>query len=347
MSNNKKKLSLPPVGLLNLSKNNSKKYKKKYNNSYLYNTCYINASIQCLFRLEELIDNVLNCSGGKLLQATKNLINKMRNSNENSKLSVLEIKDAMAEYDEKYNDIYPEDANEFISDYLNGLLKETLIKDNQIVNKISINIDNKDESFYHFLNKFYKNGCSFISDLFCGILRTKNFCKKCHNIISITYHSFKILDLPLYYLAKKNINKNLDLEEIIKEFISEKEISNFICQKCKVNYYTKTDIYKLPNYLLIYFKRKVENFYIQNDIINFKTINFTNYLYEKKSDNLNYNLKGNIYYSFYSNNIGHYSASCLIGDKWYYFDDSEFYFSEELIEYEEDNLILLFYEKEK
>jgi ubiquitin C-terminal hydrolase len=50
MNNNKKEFILPPVGLLNLSRQRQ----NKNNYSKLYNTCYINASIQCLFHLEEL-----------------------------------------------------------------------------------------------------------------------------------------------------------------------------------------------------------------------------------------------------------------------------------------------------
>ena len=50
MNNNKKEFILPPVGLLNLSRQRQ----NKNNYSKLYNTCYINANIQCLFHLEEL-----------------------------------------------------------------------------------------------------------------------------------------------------------------------------------------------------------------------------------------------------------------------------------------------------
>ena len=201
------------------------------------------------------------------------------------------------------------------------------------------------ENYLHFLTKFYKKGYSLISDLFCGILKTKNYCQKCNDIYSINFHSFKILDLPLYYLAINNKNKILNIEDILNDFFSKKKISNLLCKNCNENYYTKTDIYKLPNYLIIYFKRKVDNYYIKNEIKNIQTINFAKFLEEEKPNNFNYNLKSTIYHSFDSSNIGHYTSTCLIDDKWYYFDDNKFYFSKEYIKYKEDNSILLFYEK--
>ena len=60
---------LYPVGLLN----SSRIYNKNYSN--LFNICYINASIQCLFRLDEFVKNILKCYKGDLTLATKKLIN--------------------------------------------------------------------------------------------------------------------------------------------------------------------------------------------------------------------------------------------------------------------------------
>ena len=86
MNNDKNNCSIPPVGLTNMSRQGQKKIKKIKN---LYNTCYINSSIQCLFRLEQFINNILNSSEGKLSNATKNLIiNMIDNNNDHSKLHV-------------------------------------------------------------------------------------------------------------------------------------------------------------------------------------------------------------------------------------------------------------------
>lgn len=339
MIENKNHIFIPPAGLINLSRKDQKKY-KKYKNSNLYNTCYINSSIQCLFRLDEFINKISNCSGGKLVEATKNLIKDMDNGRKI--LSVSEIKEAMSEYDEKYVGIKPEDANEFISDYLDALLEETQIKDNNINNEIIIN-NACDENFLHFLNRFYKNGKSFISDLFYGILRTENKCKQCNFSFSIKYHSFNIMDFPLNNNLK-NKNDSFEIEDLITKFISEKEVLNTRCKKCKNIIYTKTVFHKLPKYFILYFERNGTN-YIENDINYLKTINFNYFLEKKESKNNCYKLKGIIFYSFLEDNNTHYSSCCLIGNKWFYFDDNHYVSSEEIIEYKEDYPIILFYEK--
>ena len=339
---------IPPVGLINLSRKETNKAKRKILNNFkknyknLYNTCYINSSIQCLFRLEEFIDNLLKCSEGKLSMATKNLIINMRykNNNENFPLSVSDIKNGMIEYNEKYNYNKPEDVNEFISDYLNILFKENLIKDSFINNEKN----NEDENYSRFLQKSNSKGHSFISDLFYGVLRIKNFCKNCDNIILVNYQSFNILDMPIYNLTIKNKTKTLNIKDIIAAYISEKEFSNVTC-KCGSKIYAKTDIYKLPKYLIMYFERKVDNYYIENNIKIKNSLDLDNFLYEKELYGSLYDLKGIIYYSTFDNNIGHYTASCLIDKKWYYFDDDNIIKNENYIKYKGDNIVLLFYEK--
>jgi ubiquitin C-terminal hydrolase len=274
--------------------------------------------------------------------ATKYLIINMRNKNncENYPLSVSDIKKGMIEYNEKYKYNNPEDVNEFISDYLNMLFIETRKKDSNIINEI----DNADENYSRFLKKSYSKGHSFISDLFYGILRTKNFCKNCDKIFFVNYQSFNILDMPIYYLAIKNKTKTLNIEDIITAYISDKECLQTKCE-CGNKIYAKTDIYKLPKYLIMYFERKADNHYIENDIDIKESIDLNNFLFEEESDGSCYNIKGVIYYSLFGKNNGHYTASCLINNKWYYFDDDTYTSSEEYVEYKGYNLVLLFYEK--
>ena len=335
------KNNLPPFQLLNLSRLSKKQSNLHHSN--LYNTCYLNAVIQCLFHLEKFICTILNCSGGELLDATKKLINKIK-ENKINKLSVLEIKNAMINFNDEYCGIDFGNSKKFLLDYLNGLCQETLIQDHNKLNTIKNNI--LDTNYFNFLKKFYKKGHSSISDLFCGVFKTENYCKKCNKIRSFTYHSFKIIDLPLYNLAKNNIYISLDIVCLFNEFFCEKEILNLFCETCNKKYYTKTNIYSFPKYLIIYLERKVDNYYIKNDIFNYEVLKFTNNKNFKKIENFEYNLKGIIYYSYFSKNIGHYSASCSINDEWCYIDDNEFYFlSDCRSRYKEDNPIILFYEK--
>ena len=342
---------IPPVGLLNFGKIGKKKKKGKTKNLYLYNICYINSSIQCLFRLEEFPKNIKNCSGGKITDATRKLINEMilfdEKSNDN--LNVYGIKEAMTEVDEKYKKNEPEDANEFISNYLNAILDET--SDKLKINEIKCYDESDKEYFDNFYNKFYqKKGSSFILDLFYGILRTENYCKHCNKyIFSIKFHEYNILELPIYNLIK-NDDKPLNLKNILINYTSEKMIANRSCSKCGNKICKRTYFYTLPKCLILYFERKDENNYIEKDIDIPLSFNFNEYLYNNKNNEKSeiiYNFKGVIYYSFIDDNYGHYTASCQIDDKWYYFDDDTYSKGEKLfyIPYKNEYPILLFYEK--
>lgn len=338
---------IPAVGLINLSKE-TKKNKRKYYNSNLYNTCYINSSIQCLFHLDEFINNILKCKGEKITQATIKLINDMvmfKNKNYRD-LSVSEIKEAMGEINEKYKENIPEDANEFIINYLNAIIDETA--DKSKINRIEI-YDQNDEEYINndLFKKFYnRKGYSFIIDLFYGIRKTEKYCKNCNNYFSIKFNVDNIIQLPIRNLIDNN--NSLKMSKILENFFSEEKILKN-CSKCKKNdTYKKISLYSLPKCLILYLERNDDNEnYIENDIEIPLTINFRNYMIKKDLENSNYfyNLKSVIYYSFTEDKKGHYTSSCHIGDKWYYFDDT-YYESERKFYMNEDEYpVILFYEK--
>ena len=314
------------AGLSNFSRKVLKTKDHKNYNAILYNTCYINSTMQCLFRLDGFVNNISQAIGKELTKATLNLINAMNyyNNKKSKNLSVLEIKKAMIKVDEKYKENNPEDVNEFISNYLNALHEENLDKCSSLsVDKIKLSEDDK-QSFINFYNKFYvKKGESFVSKTFYGILRTKSYCRECRSIFSIKFHAYNILEIPIYDLIK-NKYEELNMKEILTKFISAKEVENSTCLKCKKNTFIRTDIFTLPKCLLIYFERNGENNYIWNDIDILKTINLQEYSYNKDANNSDYDykLKGVIYYSFLKDDLGHYIASCLINNKWIYFDDT-------------------------
>lgn len=343
----KHKCSVYPIPLVN-SSTLYKKAKKKFissENKYLYNVCYMNSSIQCLFHLSKF-SNILFCSGNKLTNATIKLLSSMMNK-KNKILSVSEIKEAMAEIDDKYNDNNPEDANEFISNYLNALHDEIANKNGDFQTKILYSKDDE-ESFQKFYKKFYESkGSSFIIDSFYGILRSVSFCKKCDVTFSVRFHSFNILELPLYNIENHD-NKILNMHNILKKFITKKIIKHAKCSKCGKDTYIKTSLYYLPDCLIIFFERNSEKGYIKNDIEILETIDFNYYLYNydsiKQSNNV-YDLKGIIYYDIYKNDFGHYSASFKFDDKWYCLNDESKEDQDEPHNYVNDNAILLFYEK--
>ncbi len=347
----KEEICINPVGLVNLSRYQLIKGYKHYKKTKLYNSCYINASIQCLFRFDRFVNEIMKYdkNKGNLLIATKDLIHRMQTPKNNNKqqCSVLDIKKAMGEKYEKYIDDNQEDANEFISNYLNGLIEQT--QDNIEINWKCKKSD--EEIFKKFYQKFIKKkGTSFILDLFYGVNRTESYCPKCNHTFAIKFNSFNILELPVTKKEFSNWNnKQIDMRDILKNFISEKEKENDRCPECNSDIKMRTNIHSLPKCLIIYFNKN----YSEDEINIFdvpKTFNFQNFIYDKsfnKENNYIYDLKGIIFYSKYSSESGHYKSACLGNDKkWYYFDDNHIEVDKNLLRiYQDDNPTFLFYEK--
>ena len=296
------------------------------------NNCYLNSSLQLLTRINDLKEKILNfneinkdnITNGQLTKEFKNILNRIENE-ENEKLIISpdNLKRIMANIDEKYRRNHQEDANEFISMFLNALVSETSNK-NRPIDKIEV-YDKKDQdAFNKFYKKFYnKMGYSFILELLYGIIKTEKICKNCGERNFIKFSSFNMLDLPIYNLAKSK--KILDLKEILYNYLSEYKNNGFTCIQCDQNdVYTNTTIYTLPKYLIIFFGRIVEKEYLYNEIKYPEKFNFNEYTNNaiKIKKNYNYKLECVIEHSggAYS---GHYTCLCRISDNcWYDFSDS-------------------------
>ena len=298
------------------------------------NNCYLNSSLQLLTRIKDLEKQILNFNDiskenitkGKLVvefQKIFNLIN-----NDEKAINPNKIKRVMGKIDEKYYLNNQEDASEFISDFLDALFSETNTE-NKLgkIKEIKINKIDK-EAYNNFCNKFYKRrGYSFLSNIFYGILRHEKLCKNCNNII-IKFNAYNMLKLPFYELLENNKDRKLDLKEIVNNYVSEYKNDNAVCRNCKQKeIYSKTSIFTLPKYLIIFFARIVDNQYLYNEINYPKKFSFNNYFDEnKKTDiiNKNYILECVIEHTggIYS---GHYTALCPIDKNnkcWYKFNDS-------------------------
>ena len=135
-NNNYEKFNrIKPIGLKNFNYEENEKscLGKCYRTSKYYgnkrntgNICYINSSIQCLFHLKDFADKITNFNKTNkmhLINATSELINGMKKNNEKNKeaMSVEGLKNVMGKIDERYYQNNQEDANEFISNFLEGL----------------------------------------------------------------------------------------------------------------------------------------------------------------------------------------------------------------------------------
>jgi ubiquitin C-terminal hydrolase len=337
-----------PIGLVNVI------FEKKdyfgYNYNYkmtIGNICYMNSSIQCLLHLKDFTDKIIKASedkNGALITATAELIKQMKgvDKKKSNVLSVEDIKKSMGKIDDRYNDYNQEDANEFISNYLDGLLNEIGDK-NKLPIPLNINDKSDEEAYIKFYNRFYNSkGDSFLLDLFYSILKTQKVCKSCNRVISIKFNAYNLFELPIYELAK--IRKDLDFIEIFNNYLAKNHNIDGECKYCgQNNIYEQIFIYSLSKYLIFYFGRTIGNKYVNNQIIYPDEYNFSRFLRISSNNNCIYKITSVIYYSRLSKKSGHYTASCLCGNSWYHFND-DIVTKEENNENEYEKPIILIYE---
>ena len=316
-TNSNKNDIIYPIGLKNFLYEKNNDYFLSYNSYEITtgNICYMNSSIQCLFHLKDFTDNIIKTGShkkGDLISATSNLIEEMKNKNSDV-LSVKNIKNAMGKIDERYKDNNQEDANEFISNFLDGLLDEIGDKNN-LPEPLDIKNESDKAAYDKFYNRFYRiKGNSFLLDLFYSIIKTEKKCKKCKKSNSIKFNTNNIIELPIKSLVKGK--KDLYLDDIIANYLNKNENITGECKFCPGNLNEKTKIISLPKYLILYFGRIVGNKYISNQIIFHDKLDFIT--------NFSYRITSVIYHSQLGKKSGHYTASCKCDNNiWYYFNDS-------------------------
>lgn len=340
---------IPPARLLNLSRKRYYNYNDFYYENFnlddiyksnIFNVCYMNSSIQCLFHLKDFADFIFNVPGKNLMKASKNLLLEMKNTKDEC-LSVNEIKKAMGAINERYKKNNQEDVNEFISIYLDGLFEETSDKSN-LAPKLILNDELNKEAYNKFYDKFFqKKGYSPIIKLFYGLLRIEKYCKFCKLMFSIRFNPFNMIELPIYDLAKISKKKSLEFKDIYNNYLEEFK-SGLFCETCKKEIYTKNEIFELPKNLIFYFGRTIGYEYIDNEINFYDSVTITS---SEKKEKKTYNLVGIIYHSLFGYKIGHYTCSCKINNKWFFFDD-DYYEKIERPDFNSREVIILFYKQE-
>ena len=315
-----------------------------YEYSYSQNLCYMNSSIQCLSHLVEFYNWVLskNLSSNEILmKATKDLFLEMDNDKYPEKSSVKKIKEEIGKLDERFKTNEQQDASEFISFFIGKLLEETqgtadiksLEEELKGLNEL------EKEGFSRLYKRFFlKKGKSYIVDLFYGILKVETRNIKDDELISVSFSMFNILELPIYYLVKNSNANTLSLENIFFSFFKDKKYNED--QKT----YSINSIMKLPKYLLILFKRSVDEDYLDINIIYNKIIEMKNYLSLRKNMNIAnsiYSLENIIEHSGNAK-FGHYTAICKISEQnWYRFSDSSYTLN--INQYKSNDAMILIY----
>ena len=264
----------------------------------------------------------------------------------------------------------------FILEQIHRELKKRLNINNKPLDPL--NQYDKANSFDHFFNEF-KSDVSIISDVFYGIHETTNVCLNCkanynsrnqNNPICYNYGIFNCLIFPLEEVKNMKLKNNMNQGNNQASMNSNNVVNIYDC----FDYYQKSDlftgdnknycnickqlydsiytckIYSSPNYLILILNRGKGNIY--NVKLDFpEVINITNYVLQKETPNIIYELYGVVTHIGQSGPNAHFVASCKspINGKWYRYNDAIVNnitdVKKEVMEF--GTPYILFYQKEK
>ena len=311
--------------------------------------CYLNAILQSLSNTKKLSDYFLKeyqyySNNNKIMSNEFFLIvkNLWDRNNHNSSISPINFNQVLIMENPLFNGLNDCEPKELIVFLLERFHQELNVIDEYMVLDEQEQFQNEyDEN--NMLNSFLKDFKikfnSIISNLFCGVIETKNECQECnntkYNFTSYNYIDFNLKAINKYCILKglKNNSDNIDYNNIDIDLY---ECFNYYCDKylriednqeycniCQKNCDTFYSLYfySLPNYLIINLNRGKENIYQYNvsfpeklNLLNFVTF-----------------ADGNTYFELYAvickdlnSMTEHFIAYCKnsIDKNWYKYNDS-------------------------
>jgi ubiquitin C-terminal hydrolase len=304
----------------------------------LGNTCFMNSSLQCLIHSKNLKKKIKSihfgeiniCENKKLL---KEFYSILQNKDNSTIVDPSKLKKVLGEIEEKYKYNEQNDANEFITIFLNQLLVELKGFGKYETKNIPKDPLEK-KAFTKLENKFFLKNKSFLLDLFYGRIKRDYICEKGHTCC-VKFNNYNTLILPQPTELKNNI------VDLLNSYQSEKEIDDTIaCPKCEkeMKYKIKTSIYSIPDYFILFLEK--EKLYSNSRLNYTQELDCISFM---ENNNDTYKLNSLISYS--GNRLtGHYIAKCRYKDFWYCMNDS-FYRKINDSEIVDRNAIILFYEK--
>lgn len=252
----------------------------------LGNTCYMNASLQCLRCVLKLNMHIAKVTESGTFQTNNAIVDKYFSfvkkvwTTDKPTVSPMDLK--MTLNGTKFHGYAQHDAQEF-TNYLLDTLHENL--------------------------KRKEDKKSIISDTFFGQYKSTVICALC-NYESITYEDFMFLTLPV----------TKDFRDSLKQFIGAETLDSqnqYKCDKCHEKSLASKQmiIHKLSDVLIVHLKR----FNAFRKIDDYMEIPFE----FCDDDENNYHLFGvvNHYGNFFG---GHYTANIKLNNVWYDMNDSSF-----------------------
>jgi ubiquitin C-terminal hydrolase len=161
------------------------------------------------------------------------------------------IKEILSEVEEKYKYNEQNDSNEFITIFLNQLLKDLKeigeykggkIPDNELEKKAFLKLE----------NRFFLQNKSFLLNLFYGRLKREYICENGHTCL-VKFNNYNTLILP-------QPEKSNNIIDLLKLYQQNKKIEDkILCNICKseLKYSIKTSIYDIPKYFILCLEKEI------------------------------------------------------------------------------------------
>ena len=312
----------------------------------LGNTCYMNASLQCIVHCPLLVKHFLLDNKEVYSKSSSNLVKTFYNFlQEVWKLGVKTVTPSSIRQEfvtrcTKFNDRMQHDSPEMISDFLN-LLGDQLSDHSKKYTYFPSHDKAEIEKIKH---KNEDN--SIIEQLFYGVLENKFICSNCKTD-RFTYESFLLLDIPI---PNKGKGVKMDINECFKLFTQEKkpEENKITCRTCNKKAGIITKLAILPQYLLVYLKKfRIEGRNVrkyQTDVEYDETLVIKTDWTAKGQQKYEYELMS---VSVHHGSVegGHYIAKAKVNNEWKMFNDSSV--RDGYGPHESDSLVLFYKRKQK
>ena len=320
-------------------------------------TCYMNATLQCLLHVSELVAYFLDeyqkdCqmlkiknqtveTRGKISEAFNELVKGVCDRNEinnilnsiNSKtyptqnyFSPQHFKDVVGHFNPQFEGFSANDSKDLIL-YLLQTMHEELnyFGDNQNSNFQRPNQYDRVQTFMFFMTTYNMKNFSIISNIFYGTYEIVTQCLKCNKVI-YNFQRFEFISFGMFDYKNKEFNIYNGFEDNQKPNLLRGD-NQFYCNFCKSlqDANTTSNIIQPPNKLIINIDYGKNKKFKPSRIKFDEEIDITQYVKFDFGIKIKYRIIGVCTHKGVSGISGHYIAYCRDRntDTWYKFNDSE------------------------